>query len=314
MQRFAMRAGLALAVGVLTVWGVAPVQAQGKGQDKKKFQEKFLDKITEALPEKGQVQPKQPRKLLVFYKTSSFYHPSIPTGIKSISMMGDKTGAYSAIATEDESFFEPEKLKTFDAVLMLNTTSDINDFNNPFRPKTAAKGEVDEREEMLKKSLVDFVSSGKGIAGIHAAADTYHKWKDYNIMMGGSFVAHPWTSNSKVVIKNVEPSNPINAAFDGKGFDITDEIYVFRADTALPTERKYLLTLDETKMDTKKGKREDGLYPISWVSTFDKGRTFYCSLGHNDQIYFTPAILKHYLAGLQYVMGDLPADATPAKK
>ena len=31
-------------------------------------------------------------------------------------MVGDKTGAYTAFHTEDESYFEPEKLKTFDAV------------------------------------------------------------------------------------------------------------------------------------------------------------------------------------------------------
>jgi type 1 glutamine amidotransferase len=313
MRRFVRRAGLAFVLGALTVWAVAPAQAQEKGQGKKKGAD-YTEKITAALPEKGQVQPKQPRKLLIFSKTASFRHGSIPTGIKALTMMGDKTGAYSAYATEDESIFEPEKLNKFDAVLMLNTTSDINDYNNPFRPKDAVKGEVNEREEMLKKSLVDFVSSGKGLAGIHAAGDTYHKWKDYNMMMGGAFVKHPWNAGDTVSIKNVEPSHPLNAAFDGKGFDIKDEIYVFRDDTALPTERKFLLTLDETKMDTKKGGRKDGLYAISWVSTFGKGRTFYCSLGHNDAIYFTPAVLKHYLAGLQYVMGDLPADATPAQK
>ena len=110
------------------------------------------------------------------------------------------------------------------------------------------------------------------------------------------------------------PNSPINAAFGGKGFEITDEIYVFRADTALPTDRRYLLTLDETKMDTAKGKRTDGRYPISWIANYGKGHTFYCSLGHNDFIYWNPAILKHYLAGIQFALGDLDADATPASK
>ena len=38
-----------------------------------------------------------------------------------------------------------------------------------------------------------------------------------------------------------------------------------------------------------------------------------CSLGHNDAIYQNPTILQHYLAGLQYVLGDydVPAIATP---
>ena len=87
-------------------------------------QDKFLDKIMQALPEKAPAQPKQARKLLIYSKTGGFRHSSIPVGVKSITMMGDKTGAYTALATEDESMFEPDKLKAFDAVLMLNTTGD----------------------------------------------------------------------------------------------------------------------------------------------------------------------------------------------
>jgi type 1 glutamine amidotransferase len=265
-------------------------------------QDKFLDKITAALPDKAPVQPKQPRKVLIFSKTAGFRHSSIPVGVKAITMMGDKTGAYTAHATEDESIFEPEKLKVFDAVFMLNTTGDC------LRPKSGPK----ENEEVYKKSLADFVSSGKGLAGVHSATDTYHRWKEYNKMMGGTFDGHPW--HTKVPIKNLEPSHPLNAAFGGMDFDIADEIYQFRADTALPTDRKFLLSLDTVKMDVSKGKRKDGLYPVSWCSTFEKGRTFYCSLGHREEIYWNPAVLKHYLAGIQYVLGDLPVDASPTAK
>jgi uncharacterized protein len=295
---------------IATTW--APAQGQGKNQN-------YIEKVSSAIPDYPQVKPKQPRKLLIFSKTSGFRHNSIDAiGAKALIMMGEKTGAFTAFHTESEAAFEPDILKNFDAVLMLNTTSQpskgMGDPIDPFRAKGDNSDTAKKREEMLKKSLADFVSSGKGLIGIHAACDTYHTWKEYNEMMGGAFVAHPWTANSKVVIKNVEPNNPVNAGFGGNGFEITDEIYVFRADTALPTERRYLLTLDETKMDTKKGNRKDGLYPISWISTFGKGHTFYCSLGHNDHIYYNPAVLKHYLAGIQFAMGDLDADATPSVK
>jgi len=72
-----------------------------------------------------------------------------------------------------------------------------------------------------------------------------------------------------------------------------------------------LLALDGGKMDLKRGKRKDGLYPISWVSTYGKGRTFYCSLGHRNEIYYNPLVLKHYLAGFQYALGDLAGDGSP---
>jgi uncharacterized protein len=293
MLRFVFRSATMTFVVALVVLGGSTVLGQVKD----------LDKVQQALPDKAPAKPKQPRKILIFSKTAGFRHSSIPIGAKAIALMGDKTGAYTAHHTEDESFFEPDKLKLFDAVLMLNTTGDC------LRPKGVSADEATQREEMYKKSLADFVAGGKGLIGVHSATDTYHKWKTYNQMMGGTFDGHPW--HTKVPIKNLAPTNPINAAFDGKDFDITDEIYQFRADTALPTDRKFLLSLDTTKMDVSKGKRQDGLYPVSWIAPFGKGRTFYCSLGHREEIYWNPAILRHYLAGIQYALGDLEADATP---
>ena len=90
-----------------------------------------------------------------------------------------------------------------------------------------------------------------------------------------------------------------------------DEIYQFRDDTALPSERKMLLSLAPDWDQLGKGRRKDKFYPISWISTYGEGRTFYCSLGHRDEIYYNPIVLEHYLAGFQYVLGDLTADATP---
>lgn len=275
-------------------------------------QDDLVAKITKALPDKAPVQPKQPRKILIFTKTTTFRHDSIPVGIKAITMMGDKTGAYTALASEDEAMFEPDRLKAFDAVFMLNTTG------IPLRPKfekgdKEAEAKALEREEMLKKSLVQYVSSGKGLIGTHAGCDTYNNWKDYSDMMGGSFVSHPW--HQKVPIKILERNHPVNAAFAGKDFEITDEIYMYRDGTAMPNARRYLLALDTDNMtpaDVKKGKRKDGFYAVAWVSTYGKGRNFYCSLGHRQEIYYNPMILRHYLAGIQYALGDLEADATPS--
>jgi len=295
MQRIAFISALAIA-GVLVV-GSLPVAGQ---------QDKMVEKVMAALPESAPAKPKEKRKVLIYSKTNGFRHGSIAIGAKAIAMMGDKTGAYTALHTEDESFFEPEKLKAFDAVFMLNTTG------NCLLPKMDDKAAAKEREEELKKSLHDYVASGKGLAGVHSATDTYGSWKEYNKMMGGTFAGHPW--HTKVPIRNVEPKHPLNAAFGGMDFEVNDEIYQFRADTALPTDRKFLLTLDTQKMDVSKGNRKDGLYPVSWLAAYEKGRTFYCSLGHREEIFWNPVVLKHYLAGIQYVLGDLDADATPTGK
>ena len=269
-----------------------------------------IKKIEEALPANAPG-GKQNRKILIFSKTNGFRHGSIATGAKALTMLGEKTGAWTAVHSEDDSMFEPDTLKQFDAVVMVNTTGDL------FRPRkwpsdAKEKATAMEREERLKKSLVDFVKSGKGLAGTHSATDTYKNWKEYNKMMGGAFAGHPW--HKKVPIRILAATHPVNKAFGGTEFEVTDEIYQFRNDTALSTERKMLLALDNEKIpDIGKGKREDKFYPISWVANYGEGRTFYCSLGHRNEIYWNPVVLKHYLAGIQYALGDLKADATPTK-
>tara|TARA_B100001029_G_scaffold157123_1_gene142975 strand:- start:2756 stop:3679 length:924 start_codon:yes stop_codon:yes gene_type:complete len=272
----------------------------GASNAQKNKKQVHAEKIAVGVPKSAPAKPTKPRKVLVFSKTAGFRHGSIPTGVEAMKQMGKSTGAFEVTATEDDSFFEPEKLKDFDAVLFLNTTGEV------FKSKEAG------REERLKKSLVDFVKSGKGLIGTHSATDTYKKWKDFNDMMGGAFAGHPW--HTKIRVKNLEPGHPLNAAFAGKDFEIADEIYQFRKDTASADERRMLLSLSGEIVDKGKGNTgKEGLYPIAWLDKYGDGRIFYCSLGHRDEIYWNPVILKHYLAGIQYALGDLDAEDEPRK-
>jgi hypothetical protein len=57
-------------------------------------------------------------------------------------------------------------------------------------------------------------------------------------------------------------------------------------------------------------KRDDGDYAVSWAKNYGKGRVFYCSLGHNHEMYWNPKILQHYLAGIQWAIGDFKVTVT----
>jgi hypothetical protein len=59
------------------------------------------------------------------------------------------------------------------------------------------------------------------------------------------------------------------------------------------------------------GKRPDKDYAVSWVREYGKGRVFYCVLGHAATTYWNPLVLRHFLAGIQFAIGDLKADAAP---
>ena len=158
-------------------------------------------------------------------------------------------------------------------------------------------------DPVLKQSLMDFVKQGKGVIGIHAATDNFYDWPEAAEMMGGLFNGHPW--HEKVSVKVEKPKHPVCEAFNGQTFEVVDEIYQFKA----PYSRdklEVLLSLDMSKTSPKGG-RQDGDYAVSWVRPFGKGRVFYCSLGHDHEIFWNSMVLKHYLDGIQYAMGDLKA-------
>ena len=265
--------------------------------------------VAEHVPSTAPAEPKQDRKVLIFSKTNGFRHSSIEIGAHALALMGEKTGAYSSVHTEDESWFEPEKLAEFDAVIFLNTTGNV------FRPKdwpedAAEREAAQQREEELKASLVEYVKGGGGLVGIHSATDTYHGWEEYLDMMGGRFAGHPW--HEKVRLRNLEPDHPVNKPLGGEDFEVTDEIYQFTEDTADRAERRMLLALSGEIEDLGKGRYgADGFYPISWVRSYGDGRNFYSSLGHREEIFWNPVVMGHYLAGIQYAMGDLDAEDEP---
>ena len=292
-----------LSVALLGLWCLSllasPVQAVSP-EKLRDLKAEEVQKIENAVPAKPTVQPAGPRKILVFWRCEGFFHTSIPVVNEALKIMGRKTGAYEvAVCTDDYSIFTSEKLSQFDAVCLNNTT------NLKFNPS-----ETPER----CKALMDFVKSGKGLIGIHAATDNFYDWPEGMEMMGGKFTGHPWTGGGTWAIKIDEPDHPLTAAFKGKGFKINDEIY--RTDPPLYSRAKQRVVMsldmsDPTTRNAKGVKPSDEDTGIAWIKTWGKGRLFYCSLGHNDHLLWNPAILQHYLDGIQFALGDYQMDATP---
>ncbi|MEM1085078.1 MAG: ThuA domain-containing protein [Verrucomicrobiota bacterium] len=250
------------------------------------------EKIGEALPADAFAKPKQPRKLLVFARTAGFRHASIPTGKVAMVEMGEKTGAFEAVISDDLANFEPGTIDQFDAILFLNTTQNV------------FKGAEDEKR--LQDSLMKFIKGGKGFVGIHAATDTLYNWPEYGEMMNGYFNGHPWNAGTRVHIK-VEPGqeeHPLVAMFGGEPLEFKEEIYQLK-DPYDSSKVEMLLRLDPEKSDKVKGiKRTDNDFGVAWARNWGEGRVFYCSLGHNHDIYWHPKVLRHYLAGIQWAIGD----------
>lgn len=122
-----------------------------------------VEAMEAALPSSAPAKPERSRKVLVLSKAAGFVHSCIPLAAKTVQEMGDRTGAWSTTITYDSASITADNLKQYDLVFLNNTTGAFLDDPDP--SVTAAR----------KEALLDFVRSGKGLAGIHAAGDSYHE-------------------------------------------------------------------------------------------------------------------------------------------
>ncbi|MFM2170907.1 MAG: hypothetical protein RI957_1136 [Verrucomicrobiota bacterium] len=270
-----------------------------------------VEKIASALPAEAHAKPSKSRKLLVFSATAGFRHASIATGKVALTELGRKTGAFEALVSDDLAHFEPDAIQQFDAICFLSTTQDVLSPHPEVLKKMSdeEKKAATERTARLRKSLMDFIESGKGFVGIHAATDTLYNMPEYGRMIGGYFNGHPWNAAAEVQIdveKGME-QHPLAAMFNGQSMNFKEEIYQHK-DPYNSRKQQVLLRLNVEKSAKVGGmKRSDGDYGVAWARNHGKGRVFYCSLGHNHDMYWNPKILSHYLAGIQWAIGDLQA-------
>jgi len=272
-----------------------------------------IKKIEIAIPPSGYIRNIVPGKLLVFNldvwdKKPQAGHPSISYANYAILRMGEKTGAYETFFSSDTMVFKQEYLDKFDAICFNNTAGVLFD------------------DSVLRRNLLDFIYSGKGFIGIHAAGATFCQWPDYDQfpeygeMLGGyENGGHPWKANEWITVKVDDPDHPVNKAFKHEYFKVSDEVFQF-TEPYTRSRLRILLTIDTVGTDWSVNRRilperrADKDIAISWVRNYGRGRVFYTSLGHNPHINWDPEILQHYFDGILFAIGSLPAPVIPSNK
>ncbi len=262
--------------------------------------------IDKAIPRQATAKPAKERRILIFYRCS-YPHASIATGVYAFQEMGKATTAYTADITDKPEDFTPENLANYDAVLLVN--------NVGYEKIIGERG---------CSALLEFVKSGKGLVGIHAAADACKTWPEGAEMMGGIFHCHPWLPKGTWAFQLESPEHPLNQSFKNQGFWLKDEIYAYRVGSHSRERSRVLVGLDLSKEHNLNSKdlhnKQHALAaaekhrPVAWIHTVGEGRVFYSNFGHNNTTYWQPNILQHYLDGIQYALGDITADSTPSAK
>jgi type 1 glutamine amidotransferase len=287
------------AVQTQTPAGQAP--AAGQPQEPRRRREVTPEgraKIEAALPQKAFADPKKPRKLLVFDRQVNYGgHASIPYANLAMQLMGERTGAFTATLSSEPEALAPANLQQYDAIYLNNTVGDI--FDTP----------------EIRAGFIAFVTNGGGVVGNHGTSVASPKWTEFGEILGATGASHR-EPTEKATIDVEDPAHPITRAFEGKSFEYVDEFYRL----APPYSRdkvRVLLSIDPIATDMMQGRcfgqclRDDNDYPVAWIRQHGKGRVFYTSLGHNPDVFWDPRILAMFLAGTQYALGDLAADATP---
>lgn len=234
--------------------------------------------------------PAETRRLLVHTLSAGFVHDVVrrpesdPTALSLVERalvdLGRRAG-FEAVPVRDPAEFEPAKLARYDAVLFYTT------------------GELPLSREG-RAALVASVAAGKGFVGIHCATDTFYEWPEYGALVGAYFDGHPWHENVRV---RVEDTTHPATRFLGPSFEITDEIYQFRA----PYDRsklRVLASLDVESIDLARDgvKRADRDFAVAWTRDHGKGRVFYTSLGHRPEVWSDPRYLAHLRGGIEWAM------------
>jgi len=274
------------------------------------------EKIDQALPAKAPAKAKRARKLLLLNANvrddgrRPIIEPAMPYLNYVIETMGKRTGAYTTVFSTDVEALGPKNLKQFDAICLNNTTGVIT------------------KDQVLRDSLLAFVANGKGFVAFHAGGAAtfvqypkYDQFPAFGDMVGGyEDGGHPWSPQDTIRIRVEDARNPVNAAFKSQDFWIQHQVMQFRA----PFSREnlhVLLSIDVEKSDYDPKRRRvlrerqaDKDFPMSWIKIYHKGRVYYTVFGHNADVCWNPPMLKHFLAGIQYALGDLKADATPSAK
>jgi uncharacterized protein len=257
------------------------------------------------------------KKLLVVSTTTGYRHSSISTAEKVLAELAKQSGTFTVefvsqpegkpVSKPDanpetkaaEQKWEerlkqalmklsPESLKNYDGIIFVNTTGNL-----PIPDK---------------EGFLNWIKSGKAFIGMHSATDTFPGWPEYIEMIGGEFRTHG--PQVGVECLNKDSQHPATQSLDTTWTIPQEEIYQFKNyDSA---KVKDLLVLDKHPNN-----KTPGHYPVAWCREFGKGKVFYTSLGHREDIWdadpsvpnrknpvaVSKAYQAHILGGIQWALG-----------
>lgn len=230
--------------------------------------------------------------VLVYTKNGKGYvHENRAAGTEAIKQLGNQHG-FSVTVSENPADFTEANLRQFNLIIFNNTNNEVFD------------------TDAQKVAFMRYVQAGGGFVGIHSATGTERQWPWFKRLIGASFLRHAKHQQFTEII--IDPSHP-STSFLPKLWQRDDECYFFKE---YNPDIHVLVVHDLGPLDDKDKPTYYGgtSSPSVWCHTFDGGRQWYTSLGHDSATYKTAEFQKHLMGGIIWVVGkNKPLDYSKAR-
>jgi type 1 glutamine amidotransferase len=245
---------------------------------------------------------KKKQKVLYFTRSAGFEHSAIQrrggalgSSEKLLTDWGQHAG-FEVECTKDGRVFDGD-LDQYDLIAFF-TSGDLTKPDPHKDPPMTPAG---------KQKLLDAIAAGKGFVGFHSATDTFRSSgiDPYIAMIGGEFLTHG--EQQKAPAKITSPKFPgVRELHVGTELSLLEEWY---AHQKFANDLHVILLLETAAMKGTPYARPP--MPVTWARMHQKGRVFYTSFGHREDIWTNPSVKAIMLGGIAWGLGNAQADVAP---
>lgn len=236
------------------------------------------------------------QRLLYFTRTVGFEHSAVACNGCPFSHsdqvlieMGRQAG-FDVDCSKDGRIFDGD-LTCYDGIAF-NTLGDLLRQEKSNSPAMTASG---------KRKLLDLIAAGMPFIGFHAATDTFYgdSIDPYIALIGAEFCGHGLEQEATMLVTS--PGFPGTEGL-GDSFRLLEEWYVFK----VTDQMHVVLALDTSDM---KGNLYDRPpVPATWARMHGKGRVFYTSLGHREDVWSSEVFQQIAYGGMSWALGNIDFD------
>ena len=239
------------------------------------------------------------QKVLFFTRSNGFEHDAVKRkddklgfGEKALIDMGNKAG-FEVEVTKDGAVFDGDLAK-WDCIAFYTSGNLTGKGKNPGA----------DMSEAGKTKLLAAIAAGKPFVGFHAATDSFRSAgiDPYIAMIGGEFVTHG--AQQVATVTTTSPKFPGLQGIDK--LSLNEEWYA---------QAKFAKDLHVIQVQETAGMKGDAYnrpnFPATWARMHQKGRVFYTSFGHRDDIWTNEKVQQIILGGMAWALGNVNADVTP---